>query len=688
MAGRHRQPLIDMAENSYFDRDLSWLSFNERVLQQAERNETPLLEKLNFLAIFSSNLDEFYRVRMPVLQALDKLGELKGTSVLQVAKQQVSRQQDKFGKLFTGHLIPLLKENNIHLLFNESWPDVLTNHVHDFFFSQVMAFLQPVELSAKDFFPENNQLYFLIVIEEKNATGKTMVLNIPSGQLPRFFRMDADDKAYILFLDDIIRYNLNKLFKEATVKGCYSFKITRDADIELTDEYPGDLSRQIEEQLLKRDSGIATRFLHQPGVPLRTLHLIGDSWGIPQESLVEGGIYHNLKDLSALPASLPALRYEKWSPIIHNPVDEQESIFERIEKKDQLINTPYQSYGTILRFFNEAALDEKVEEIFVTLYRVASDSRIVNALINAALEGKKVTVVIELKARFDEANNIKWAKRMKAAGVNIVYSITALKVHAKVALVKRKEGNRVKYYGLLATGNFNESTAAFYTDHILMTANSSILREIELLFVFLAKREKPSSPGMIRFEHLLVAQFNLQERFMGLIDREIANANKGLPASIIIKLNNLEEKKLIDKLYEASQAGVKISLIVRSICGLIPGVKVMSENVTIIRIVDRYLEHGRAFIFHNNDDPEVYLGSADWMNRNIYRRIEVCFPIYDEQLKTEITTIISLQLQDTVQTVMLNNQLENIQIQTTDEPIQSQQKIYEYLVNKTNGARP
>ncbi|MES2277660.1 MAG: polyphosphate kinase 1 [Bacteroidota bacterium] len=677
-----------MAEYSFFDRDLSWLSFNERILQEAAKTDVPLMERVNFLAIFSSNLDEFYRVRMPVLYALDKLGKLKDTSAgdspLVLAQLKIQNNQEKYGQIVTNDIIPALKQNKIHLLFKEALPDIIKDAVGDYFFSQVMAFLQPVELSdKKKFFPQNNQLYFLINLEYTNGREKTMVLDIPSNNLPRFFKVDAGETTYILFLDDVIRYNLDKIFKNEIIKGCYSFKITRDAELDLKDEYAGDLSEQIEKQLLKRDMGIATRFLHQPGIPLRMMHLVDDSWGIPVSSHVEGGTYHNLKDLFSFPVNIPALRYAKWPAIIYNPADEQECIFDRIEKKDQLINTPYQSYGTILRFFNEAALDETVEEIYVTLYRVASDSRIVNALINAASAGKKVTVLVELKARFDEANNLKWAKRMKAAGVDIIYSVTALKVHAKVALIKRNMKGRIKYYGLLATGNFNESTAAFYTDHILMTAKGAILREIELLFIFLAKREKPKSPGLIKFKHLLVAQFNLQDKFLQMIDREITNAKKGLPASIIIKLNNLEEKVLIAKLYDASQAGVKVSMIVRSICCLIPGVKGMSENITIKRIVDRYLEHGRAFIFHNNGQPEVYMGSADWMNRNIYRRIEVCFPVYDEQIKAEIMDIINLQLQDNVQGVILDQHIENVPIEEKQPAVHSQKAIYELLKQKT-----
>jgi polyphosphate kinase len=303
----------------------------------------------------------------------------------------------------------------------------------------------------------------------------------------------------------------------------------------------------------------------------------------------------------------------------------------------------------------------------------------VNALISAAKNGKQVKVVVELKARFDEANNLKWAKKMKNVGVQIIYSVTALKVHAKIALVKTRKGDRIAYSGLLATGNFNEGTARFYTDHILLTTNPEILREIELLFIFLAKRQKPSAENQIKFNHLLVAGFNLQTKFLALIDREIAFAQQGKTASIIIKMNNLEEKVMINKLYEASLAGVKIQLIIRGICCLIPGVKGMSENISIKRIVDRYLEHGRVFIFNNNGNPEVFMGSADWMNRNIYHRIEVCFPVYDAVIKEQITHLVNLQLSDNVQAVDIDSNLDQIKVETKGEAVQSQKAIYQYL---------
>jgi len=361
--------------------------------------------------------------------------------------------------------------------------------------------------------------------------------------------------------------------------------------------------------------------------------------------------------------------------------DKSHRLFSAIEVKDHVIHTPYQSYDTVLRFFNEAAIDRSVQEIYTTMYRVAKDSRIGHALISAAKNGKRVFVLVELKARFDEANNIRWAKKMKAAGVKIAYSTNKFKVHAKIALVKR-DNTAYPFLGLLATGNLNETTARFYTDHILLTAFQPMLEEMHTLFLLLQRQKKPKADDAIPFNHLLVAQFNLQSTFLNLIDREIAYAQNGLPASITIKVNNLEEEVLINKLYEASNAGVIIRLIVRSICRIVPGVAGLSENISVRRIVDRYLEHGRVFIFHNDGHEAVFLGSADWMNRNIYRRIEVCFPVYDEVAREELKHLIELQLADTSQAVTINDQLENILFATDEHSIRSQEAIYSYLLQK------
>ena len=677
-----------MEERHFFNRDLSWLSFNERVMEEAANEKAPLLERIKFLSIFSSNLDEFYRVRMPVLRALQKIGEKDNNdinadeqrSILNQALDLINTQQQRFGAILKEQLIPLLKNCNVHLLYGEAFPGEVKKAAAEYFLSEVLAFLQPVTLDeANKFFPENNKLYFIVNLLAPGETEKIIMLNIPSDELSRFFTVKAEGITYIAFLDDIVRNNLDKIFKEGEIKGCYSIKITRDAELDLQDEYSGDLSEEIEKQLKKRDFGLATRFLHQSGIPLRTMQLVTRQLDLQNANATEGGRYHNLKDFFSLPVKAPGTSYEEWTAVNPPGLDTAASVSSLIEDRDIIIHTPYQSYHSVLRFFNEAAVNPDVEEIYISLYRVASNSRIVNALISAAKSGKNVMVMVELKARFDEANNLKWAKKMKDAGVKIIYSVTALKVHAKIALVKTRKGGRTAYTGLLATGNFNESTAKFYTDHVLFTSNPDLLREMELVFLFLSKREKPSASNQIAFKHLLVAQFNLQSKFIELIDREIAFAKAGKPASMVLKMNNLEERVLINKLYEASQAGVKISMIVRSICCLIPGVAGMSENITVRRIVDRYLEHGRVFIFNNDGNKEVFLGSADWMNRNIYHRIEVCYPVYDDAVKKEVIQIVDLQLQDNVQAVMLNNELKNIPVPKGEPIVQAQREIYRLL---------
>ncbi|MDQ3845344.1 MAG: polyphosphate kinase 1 [Bacteroidota bacterium] len=685
-----------MAKYSFFNRDISWLSFNERVLKEASRPAVPLLERVKFLSIYSSNLDEFYRVRIPVLLALHKLykkdtiGENQRKEnpdiVIQV-RDIINQQLAEYGKILTQQLVPSLKQNGIHLLYNEPIPKVICAATTEYFFSEVLAFLQPVYLSrlTSSFFPENNKLYLATIAETKEGKEEIIIVNIPSDVLPRFFTIQENNEQFIVFLDDIIKENLSAVFKNLIIKGSYSFKTTRDAEINLEDEYTGDIAEKIEKQIEKRDYGLATRFLYDPAMPLRNTESIIIECGLTNAIIVEGGVYHNLKDFSGLPVKNPKLSYAPLQSIVQNSSEEKELLLEQLIRKDIIIHPPYQSYNPVLRFFNEAAVNDDVEEIFVTLYRVAQESRIVNALISAAKNGKKVSVFIELKARFDEANNLKWSKKMKAAGIKIIYSIPNLKVHAKIALVTKRNKDIVSYVGLLATGNLNESTARFYTDHILLTSNQVLMQEMDVLFQFLSKRELPTKENLITFNHLLVAQFNLQQRFLELIDNEIRNAQSGLPARIIIKLNNLEERVLIKKLYEASNAGVKIELIVRSICCLIPGIPGMSENITIKRIVDRYLEHGRVFIFHNNGKDEVFLGSADWMNRNIYRRIEVCFPVYNEEIKKEIIDLVNLQLRDNTQAVFIDKALNNIELHPDGQPVQSQQAIYHLLKDRVEG---
>ncbi|MEO6729581.1 MAG: polyphosphate kinase 1 [Ferruginibacter sp.] len=672
----------------FFDRDLSWLSFNGRVLAEAGNQNVPLLERIRFLSIFSSNLDEFYRVRMPALLSSNKAknGTRENTNaVAEHAYQTIIAQQQYFGKVLTNEILPALKEKNIHLLYNEQLPAGIRASLEDYFFSNVAAFLQIVSLSGNvpPFFSANNQLYQVVILQDDQGKEDVKIINIPSGNLPRFFSATHGTVQYIVFLEDIIQLFLPALFPSSIIKGVYNIKITRNADLDLEDEFAGDLAEKIELKIAKRDLGSATRFLYEPGLPLRILHWLSITLQLTKANIIEGGKYHNLRDFADIPIKDAAMCYPPW-PAVKNRFAIPHSLFQSILLKDRIIHTPYESYNTILRFFNEAAIDTTVEDIYVTLYRIASDSKIAHALISAANNGKKVIVFVELKARFDEANNIRWGKKMKAAGIRIIYSIPNLKVHAKVALVKRRQQERVEYLGLLSTGNMNESTARFYTDHIVLTAHRGMLQELELLFMFLSQQRKPLNNNEISFTHLLVAQFNLQTAFFELIDKEIKNAQQGLPAAITIKLNNLEEKNLISKLYEASHAGVSVQLIVRSICCLKPGQPGISDLIKVTRIVDKYLEHGRVFIFNNNNNELFFLGSADWMNRNIYSRIEVCLPVYDVDIQQEIKTIIQIQLADNIQAVRINELLENIPVKKEGEPNRSQEKIYQLLSTNNN----
>lgn len=642
-----------MEEAVFFNRDLSWLSFNERVLLEADKATVPLLERIKFLSIYSSNLDEFYRVRIPVLMALDELWkDTTQPGNYDLAKKEIDRQQQKFGSILAAQIIPELAKHHVYWIYNIPIPASISAKVTDLFFTKILAYIHSIRIDddLTDFFAENNKLYQVAILVDKQGKERLELINIPSDVLPRLYAISLGDDKHVVFLEDIIKHKIAYLFPDDEVKGVFNLKITRDAELKIEDVDDEDVTASLERQLEARDFGFATRFLCEPGIPLRNLYYLVYTLNLQKASMVVGGTYHNLKDLSGFPLTDAEFTYPQWPAIKSLQINEHETLFDHILKQDILINVPYQSYDPVLRFFNESANDQYVVEIYTTLYRVAHDSRIVSALSTAARNGKKVVVMVELKARFDEANNIKWAKTMKAAGVKIIYSNIDLKVHAKVALVKREFNGTYDYMGLLATGNLNESTARFYTDQILLTAHRPILEELEALFGFLSKSKKaPTAEDMIDFKHLLVSQFNLQERFLDLIQREIDYAKNGQVSGITIKLNNLEEQVLINKLYEAAQAGVKIKLIVRGICCLVPGKAGLSEHISVTRIVDRYLEHGRIFVFENNGNPEVFMGSADWMNRNIYSRIEVCFPVYNQELKELFLRIINLQLNDNVQ---------------------------------------
>ncbi|NSL90036.1 polyphosphate kinase 1 [Chitinophaga sp. Mgbs1] len=642
-----------------YNRDLSWLSFNYRVLQMAAGQQVPLYERIKFLSIFSSNLDEFFKVRMPAVLAINKVlekdpaagnDEALTSDTLREVLQEINRQQEEYGKIFTGSILPALAQKGVTLLYKTPPDAAFTAATREYFLTNILAYLQPVWLngSQDDFFPENNALYHAVTLIPDNDLQalRYVLVNIPAA-LKRFITLPSGDGVFnIAFLDDAIRAHLSYLFPGYTIQGCHSFKLTRNAEMDM-DEVKGDILEEVETLIRKRELGVPTRFLYDAEMPVQLLQFLAARFGVADNEKVPGGRYHNLRDLADLP--MPAgwndALYPRVTPADNPAAAGTDYLLNLIQQQDILIHLPYQQYNHILRFFNEAATDRDVQEIYVTLYRIASGSQIAQALISAARNGKQVTVFVELKARFDEANNIRWSKRMKEAGVKIIYSIPGMKVHAKIALVKRRRGYEWDYSGLIATGNFNESTARFYTDHVLFTSHAGITREMELLFLYLQSREQPDGYRFLKFEHLLVAQFNMISRFTGLIDREIAHAREGRPARMIIKINNLQEKGMIAKLYEASLAGVQVELIVRSINCLVPGIP-ESANIRITRIVDRYLEHARVFVFHNNGGEETYIGSADWMNRNLHRRIEVCVQVYDTALQQQLKDILRLQLED------------------------------------------
>ena len=677
----------------YFDRDLSWLTFNERVLMEAEKDTVPLLERLSFLGIFSSNLDEFYRVRMPAIAALHKLYKKQRLTagqteeyhdIAKIASEIIRRQQDRYG-LALRSVFDALIGYNVKVIYGEAIPEAILPELSHYFFTQILAFLKPLSLYdvQHGFGPENNQLYMAICGDETPEGQQLLLLKLPTDDLPRFFSITAKGIQYVIFIDDIIKLHAASV-AGFEPQGCYTFKITRDAELNLDDIYETDMAVKIEKQIAKRDYGLATRLLHEPDMPERILAQLSHALGLVKAVIVAGGRYHALSDIRSLPVDLPHLKYPEWKAHrLKLPL--QDRLLHMVMQNDILLNPPYDSYDPVLRFFNEAAIHSDVEHIYLTMYRVASNSTIINALLSAAHNGKKITVLVELKARFDEANNIKWAKQLKKAGVKVLYTREDLKVHAKIALVKfRDNATPRRYAGLLATGNLNEGTARFYTDHILLTSDEDILREVEQVFdVFSIGNTRKANKT---FNHLLVAQFNLQDRYLELIDREIKAAKNGLEARITIKLNNLEERVLINKLYEASNAGVVIRLIIRGICCLVPGVPGQSEHISVKRIIDRYLEHGRVCVFHNGGMPEIFLGSADWMNRNIYRRVEVCFPIYNEGLKARIIEMIELQWADEVAGVYITEYDPNKPGENA-HGVRSQEAIYK-LTAKHMDVRP
>ena len=675
------------------NRDLSWLSFNFRVLQEAMNDEVPLFERLKFMSIFSSNLNEFFRVRYPEIVALSLLKKKTKITIdandnlLHHVQQEIEKQLNVFGELLNDKILVELKDLGIVFYYNMPVCKEHLSEIREIFLSNVLSFVQPIYLdgTSDKFTLENNHLYFAVTLQEnKDGIMKQAIVNIPSQKLKRFFTLTPlHNYEYVIFLDDIVRENLVYLFPRQKIVSVYSIKINRDSELHLEDEFSGNLLQKIEKQLAKRDFGPPSRLLFEIGMPRNLQMFLASAFDVSSDELFVGGRYHNLDDLSQFPSFNKALFYEKVKPLSSSSVMNSGDIFKILLKEDILLHVPYQSYNPVLSFFNQAAVDVDVSEIYITLYRVAEESHIINALISAAKNGKTVVAFVELKARFDEENNIKWSKLMKLAGVKIIYSIPEIKVHSKIALIRNKKGEHKKSFAILSTGNFNEVTAQFYSDHVLMTSDDEIASELLQLFKFLQLRNEIDNSKKLKFNALLVAGFNMVPDFYKLIDKEIAKAVAGEPALIRIKVNNLEDPEFIQQLYRASTAGVKIQLMVRGICCIAGGIPGESDNIEVRRIVDRYLEHSRIFIFGQNDKAKVLMGSADLMVRNLRHRIEVNVKIKNESCRNQLIDYFEMQWSDTDKATVIYPDYNQLPVQSENNTrINSQQLIYEYLQKK------
>lgn len=682
----------------YFKRDISWLSFNYRVLLEAKDKSLPVYERIKFLSIFSSNLEEFYKVRVSgyhssLVEDIKEESVEEALETLSEINTEVVRQEEEYYRIFDQEILPELEENKIILYQSD---DVLPFHrefVTKYFNEEVFPFLTPM-IIQKDYihsFILDARIYQVISLlsRKKKDTPQNpsdytyAIMKIPHTKVPRFIELPSHNGVhYIMFIDDIIRANLSSVFPGYKVGECYSLKISRDADFSVEDGDHTKLAERILKKVRKRKIGAVTRFQYDKAMPDYFLSYLRDTYEIEDEELLPSGRYLNLDDLMELPNPTNKKLTEDLPPALRVPDFEMNtSLLRVLRKKDILMHFPYQSFDYLIRFLMQAAFDPKVLEIKVTQYRVAEDSAVINSLISAAKNGKKVTVFVELKARFDEENNLKTAEAMQQAGIKIIYSLKGLKVHAKLAYVrKRSKDPRVpiKGYAYLSTGNFNEKTARIYSDMGLLTSNQDIITEINELFNILEGKTET-----FEFNHLLVAQFNMVPMLDKMIDREIVLAQNGKKGRIILKMNSLQDKKMIKKLYKASLVGVDIDLIIRGICCLVPN-QPYSKNIKITRIVDSYLEHTRIWYFHNNGNPTYHLTSADWMERNLRRRIETAYPIYCEKHQQQIMDFLNIQLNDNVKASFIDENLNNV-FKTNNKPkVRAQRAFYNYLKKETD----
>ena len=676
--------------NRYINRELSWLHFNARVLQEAADNNVPLIERLRFLGIFSNNLDEFFKVRYATVKRIyeagkegkSQLGGLKAEELLEAITKIVIDQQSESLKILSSIDVEL-EYQNIHILNESDITEIHHDFIKNYFLQVISPALVIIILNEEVALPElkDSAAYLTVKMSNTNGNDRFALIEI-SKAMDRFIVLPSvGDSQYIIMVDNILRYCLDDIFNifDYDSISAHMIKITRDGEL----DFDSDLSKSFVEKLSAsvkdRNSGEPVRFVYDKEIDQDTLDFLLNIMGIDsQDSIIPGGRYHNRRDYMDFPSlGRTDLLYDKIKPLPVKGLSLQKSIFNTIANKDYLVYTPYHTFSYIVKFLREAALDPNVKTIKITIYRLAQISHVASSLINAAKNGKEVTVSIELRARFDEAANINYAEQMQGAGVKMFFGVTGLKVHCKMCVVEREEEGKLKRYGFISTGNFNESTAKVYTDFTLLTANSKILKDINKVFDFFRVNYK-----VYRYKHIITSPHYTKTKLFNLIDNEILNANSGKPAYIKLKMNSISNNDMIKKLYEASRAGVQIQMIVRGICCLIPGVNGMSENIEVISIVDKFLEHTRLFVFANNDDPKIYISSADWMTRNIHTRVEVTCPIYDENIKKELLDLFDICWNDNVKARVINETQDNNYLKNDKKKIRAQFETYNYYLKK------
>ncbi|EGY28306.1 polyphosphate kinase 1 [Candidatus Regiella insecticola 5.15] len=676
-------------EKLYTEKELSWLSFNERVLQEAADHSNPLIERMRYLGIYSNNLDEFYKVRFAELKKRILISKEQGSRIasrhlLKKIQAKVVQAEQAFDNLYNELLLEMARKH-IFLVNERQISENQQTWLRQYFKHTLRQHVTPILINQDTKlvrFLKDDSTYLAIEIIKGQQT-EYALLEIPADKVPRFVKLPPEAprrRKPIILLDNILRYCLDEIFKgffDYDKLNAYSMKMTRDAEYDLVTEMESSLLELMSSSLKKRLTAEPVRFVYQKDMPNEMMKSLCENLAISNyDSVIAGGRYHNLKDFMCFPnIGKSNLLYPPMPCLRHNRFNQFRNTFDAIREKDVLLYYPYHTFEHVLELLHEASFDPNVIAIKINIYRVAKDSRIIDSMIYAAHNGKKVTVVVELQARFDEEANIYWAKSLTAAGVHVIFSAPGLKIHAKLFLISRREDKKIIRYAHIGTGNFNEKTARLYTDYSLLTADARITNEVRRVFSFI---ENPYRP--VIFDHLIVSPQNSRSKLYQLIDQEISHAKKGENAAIKLKINNLVDNGLIDKLYEASQAGVKVCLLIRGICSLVPNVPGVSENIQAISIVDRFLEHDRVYVFENKGNTLVYLSSADWMTRNIDYRIEVAVPLFDLWLKQRVLAILDLLFSDTVRARYLDKEMSNRYVPRGNKrKIRAQMAIYDYL---------